>query len=155
MRCGHADAQFMFAQIGRALGFEVRQTWTRELPTDGVWLFSGTGMVLPMAPAVALEVAVSEGPKALKGSIDTLAEVSPALGVLMIDDAEIRRGMLRDGIAAEVIDNRLAARFDLVHNRISRSQQRIEIWNYSTLRFKYRLATGRHAPETLARTATP
>lgn len=143
----------MFEGMGRALGYTVRRSWTRELPTDGVWLLPGVGVLLPQAPAVALEVAVTEGPKALKGSLDTLAEVSPALGILVINDTEIRRGQLREGIEVNVIEERLAAKVTTVRDRISRMQQRIEVWSYGQLRLKYRLATGHEGPETLARLA--
>ena len=153
MRPGHADAQFMFEATGVALGFRVRRTWSRALPTDGVWLLPSAGLLLTEAPAVALEVAVTEGPKAIKGSLDTLAEVSPSLGILLINDLEIRRGALRAGIAPDVIEERIAAKFALATDRAQRMQQRIEIWNYGQLRHKYHLATGEGGPETLARVA--
>ena len=141
----------MFEELGKSLGYVTRRTWSRGLPTDGVWLLPGSGVVLPDAAAVAIEVAVTEGPKAIKGSIDTLAEVSPALGILLIQDAEIRRVAVRSGQRAEVIDRRLSAQLIAARDRISRSQQRIEIWTYDQLRYRYSLTTGRQDPETLAR----
>ncbi len=153
MRPGHADAQYMFLEIGKALGYRTRLMWSRELPTDGVWLLPGDGYALPEVPAVALEVAVSEGPKALRGSIDTLAEISPALGILIINDAEIRRGALREGLSAEVIERRVAERVAAAHNRISRHQQRIDVWGFAQLSRRYQLATGRSGPPMLARIA--
>lgn len=142
MRPGHADAQFMFEALGDALGFKVRRTWSRELPTDGVWLLPTDGFLPAEAPAVAMEVAVTEGPKAIKGSLDTLAEVSPAMGIVLINDLEIRRSALRDGISANVVEQRIASKFALATDRAARMQQRIEVWNYGQLRRKYCLATG-------------
>lgn len=153
MKTGHADAQYMFMEIGKALEYRTRLTWSRDLPTDGVWLLPSSGYVLPEVPAVALEVAVSEGPKALRGSIDTLAEISPALGVLVINDAEIRRGALRDGLSAEVIERRTAERIAAAHDRAARHQQRIEVWTFAQLSRHYQLATGRSGPPMLARLA--
>ena len=72
------------------------------MPTDGVWLLPSSGLYFSEAPAVAVEVSVSEGPKAIKGSIDTLAEVSPALGILVLNEAEIRRCTLVRGTQPDV-----------------------------------------------------
>lgn len=151
MRCGHADAQFMFERMGKQLGYKTRRTWTRELPTDGVWLLQGSGLLLPEVPAIALEVAVSEGPKAIKGSMDILAEVSPALGILVINDVEIRRGELRRGTPAEVVTRRIEGSMAAALDRSTRHQQRIEVWSYGQLQQKYRLITGDQGPATLAR----
>lgn len=153
MKVGHADAQYMFLAIGKALHYKTRLTWSRELPTDGVWLLPGDGYLLPETPAVALEVAVSEGPKAIKGSIDTLAEISPALGVLVINEVEIRRGALRSGVSTASIERGIQARFTAAHDRLSRHQQRLEVWSFEQLARRYRLATGTSAPPTLARLA--
>jgi hypothetical protein len=144
----------MFLAIGRTLGYQTRLTWSRDLPTDGVWLLPGDGYLLPEAPAVALEVAVSEGPKAVKGSIDTLAEVSPALGVLVINEAEIRRCALRDGISAEFVEEQIAGRFATAHERVAKHQQRVEVWTYEQLSRRYELATGESGPPMLARLTT-
>jgi hypothetical protein len=66
----------MFRRLDERLGYKTRLTWSRSLPTDGVWLLPTDGYLLPETPAAALEVAVSEGPKAIKGSTDTLAQRS-------------------------------------------------------------------------------
>jgi hypothetical protein len=151
MKTGHADAQYMFLAIGKALHYRTRLTWSRELPTDGVWLLPGDGYLLPEAPAVALEVAVSEGPKAIKGSIDTLAEVSPALGVLVINEDEIRRGALRNDVPTTSVERGIENRIAAACDRVSRHQQRIEIWSFKQLTCRYRLATGESTPPMLAR----
>lgn len=144
----------MFLAMGQALGFKTRPTWSRELPTDGVWLVSTDELLLPELPAVALEVAVSEGPKAIKGSIDTLAEVSPALGILVINDAEIRRGAIRKGVDPQTIERRIRSRFDAAHDRARRHQHRLAVWGYDELAQRYRLATGATAPPMLDRLTT-
>ena len=146
MKPGHMEAQTMFLEMGKALGFRTRRTWSRQLPTDGVWLVSGDDHVLPMMPAVALEVAVSEGPKAIKGSIDTLAEISPALGVLVINDAEIRRTAIRKGVDPEKIEERIQSRFAAARERVARHQQRFEIWSQAELLRRYRLIVGAKFP---------
>lgn len=153
MKTGHADAQYMFLELGKSLGFGTRLTWSRKLPTDGIWLLSDEEYLLPEIPAVALEVAVSEGPKALKGSIDTLAEVSPALGILLINEVEIRRGAVRKGVDPAITERRIQEKFMDAEDRASRHQQRIAIWSYAQLAHRYRLGTGASEPPTLARLA--
>jgi hypothetical protein len=154
MKSGHADAQYMFSKLGESLGYKTRRIWSRSLPTDGIWLLPTDGYLLPEAPAVALEVAVSEGPKAIKGSIDTLAEVSPALGVLLINDMEIRRGGLRKGLEPIVIESQIEAKFTAARERLVRHQQRIELWSYEQMLRRYQIATGASGPPTLARLAS-
>jgi hypothetical protein len=139
----------MFERLGRALGYQTRRTWTRELPTDGVWLMPGSGLLFAEVPAAAIEVAVSEGPKAIKGSIDTLAEVSPALGVMLINEVEIRRGELRKGRTVDAVERMIANRVAAAKDRASRHQQRIEVWSYQELRRRYELATGSSETEIL------
>ncbi len=155
MRPGHKDAQYMFERMGVTLGYETRRSWSRALPTDGVWLLPSSGeLFLPEAAAVAIEVAVSEGPKTIKGSIDILAEVSPALGILVIHEVEIRRGLVRKGVDSTVIDRRVTDSMTNALDRVSRHQQRVEVWSYAQLLNNFRLITGEKAPVTLARMAS-
>ena len=58
MRPGHREAQNLFLSTGRRLGFHPKLTWTREYPTDGVWLTPERGPAVPHLPVVALEVVV-------------------------------------------------------------------------------------------------
>jgi len=141
----------MFLELGKALGFDTRKTWSRALPSDGVWLVSASEYLLPPLPVVALEVAVSEGPKQIKGSIDTLSEISPALAVLVINEVEIRRGALRRGVDVATVERQLKAKIDNARDRIARSQQRFELWSYKQLQRRYELATGIESPEMLNR----
>jgi hypothetical protein len=150
---GHIEAQTMFLQIGEALGYRTRRTWSRQLPTDGVWLLPEEDQVLPALPAVALEVAVSEGPKAIKGSLDTLAEISPALGVLVINDAEIRRSAIRQGVDPTKIQSRIRSRFAAARERVARHQQHFEIWSHADLLRRYHLAVGATVPPVPIRSA--
>lgn len=110
----------MRQRLGRAAGFGYRRTWSRELPTDGVWVLPGSAFAGDELPVAALEVVVTEGPKSIKGSLDILAEVSPALGVLVIHEEEIRRGLVRRGVLTEEIDRRLNAQFEAARDRVTR-----------------------------------
>jgi len=67
MRRGHHEAQVVFER----LGYRCRRTWTREHPTDGVWLLDTPHLALDQLPVAALEVVVTETGKALRGSIST------------------------------------------------------------------------------------
>src|SRR6266508_597833 len=95
MRSGHNEAQAMFQQLERRLGYRCRRTWTQAHPTDGVWLLYTFHLGHDVLPVAALEVAVTETGKPLRGSTATLDIVSPALGILRIQDQEIRRGLIR------------------------------------------------------------
>jgi hypothetical protein len=144
LRIGHAEAQAMFHHMGRVLEYTVSKTWTRDLPTDGVWL-SGPGHIgIGRLPVVALEVVVTESPKQVRGSIATLTAVSPALGILLLQEEEIRRGLIRKGVEAVEIERRLARQQSQVEDQINRSQQRLELWSYARLRRRYEVVTGHH-----------
>jgi hypothetical protein len=151
MRAGHADAQYVFERIGRAGGYVTRRTWNTDLPTDGVWLLRDTASFGVTLPIAALEVVVSEGPKSIKGSIDTLAEVSPAVGVLVIHEVEIRRGLIRGGVAPTAADRAVAMQVARAVDRVKRHQQRIVVWSYAQLRRRYELVTGDMSPVLLKR----
>lgn len=142
MLTGHKDAQFLFERLGREMGYAYRRTWTVGLPTDGVWMLDETLSVGAELPIAALEVVVSEGPKTMKGSIDVLAEVSPALGILCINEVEIRRGLIRRGHSAEIAEKRIASLMAQAEDRIGRSQQRLAVWSYAQLEQRYRFNTG-------------
>src|SRR5689334_12840631 len=96
----------MFERVGRQLGYRTRRSWTRALPTDGVWVVNGHPGLSDL-PLVALEVAVSEDPKQTKGSIGTLVEVSPALGLVVVHEEEIRRSLTKKGVGADEIQRRI------------------------------------------------
>src|SRR5262245_37969586 len=142
MRAGHREAQEMFLAMGRALGYQVRRTWSPELPTDGVWLSPAESGGFGGLPVVALEVIVTEGPKTVKGSIQTLATVSPALGVVCVQDEEIRRGLIRAGASPEDVERRLRRQHEHIETQLARSLHRIELWSFGQLRRRFRLITG-------------
>ena len=139
MRSGHHEAQVMFHQLGRCLGYRCQRTWTREHPTDGVWLLDSPHLGQDVLPVVALEVAVSEGGKALRGSIATLEIVSPALGVLLVHDQEIRRGLIRAGAIPEAATAHAQRLLASAATDISRSRQRIALWTFAQLCRRTRL----------------
>jgi hypothetical protein len=142
LRSGHREAQIMFEEIGRGLGYEVRRTWSRNLPTDGVWLGVLDGPLGDL-PMVAIEVVVSEGLKSVRGSLHTLTAVSPALGILCLQDEEIRRGLIRAGLPSVHAARRLERQRGEIEQEAERWPQRIEVWGFSKLRRLYQLTTGR------------
>jgi hypothetical protein len=135
----------MFLAMGHALGYQARRTWSAELPTDGVWLSPAGGGPFGGLPVVALEVIVTEGPKTVKGSIQTLAAVSPALGLVCLQEEEIRRGLIRRGIGPQEVERRLARQQDQIGEQLRRCPHRIELWSFGQLRRRYRLITGRRS----------
>lgn len=151
MKPGHREAQNLFLELGNRLGFLTRRTFSRRHPTDGIWLASAeTGLL----PVVAAEVVVSEGLKTMRGSVATLEAVSPALGVLVLQDEEIRRCLLRLGREEEQIQARIWSVSEHLHELIRSSRQRLEIWRFGQLVRRHELAggssthpwKGRHAP---------
>lgn len=140
MREAHRITQEMLLAIGRASGHEARRSFTTSLPADAVWLrWDPIGQELPIA---AFEVAVSEGPKALRGSITTLEQISPALGVLVLHDSELRRSLARKGFDATTIASRIEGRRRIAQEAASTSRQRIEIWTDAKVQHHYAMATG-------------
>lgn len=144
----------MFERLGREAGYGYRRTWTAALPTDGLWVMDESLSLGTCLPITALEVAVTESPKVIKGSLDTLAEVSPALGILCIHEVEIRRGLIRCGLPAERITARVARCMAMAKDRILRMQQRVIIWSYAEMETRYRFNTGDRAPTLLTRLTT-
>lgn len=145
MRSGHNEAQILFQRLGDRLGYRCRRTWTREHPTDGVWLLDAPHLGHENLPILALEVAVTEGAKALRGSIATLEAVSPALGVLLIQEQEIRRGLIRAGKSPQAATAHANRMLRTAATDISRSRQRIELWTFEQLQRRARVAFNQSA----------
>jgi len=133
MRRGHHEAQVLFEQMGRRLGFRCQRTWTREHPTDGVWLINPPHLGLDALPVAALEVVVTETGKSLRGSISTLEMVSPALGILLIQDREIRRGLIRSGTSPQAATAHIKRLLAAAAADIARSRQRLVLWTFDEL----------------------
>lgn len=138
MRAGHRAAQRMFEELGRSQGFMPRRTFSATLPTDGVW-FHHRGFIESL-PVVAIEVVASETQKVMKGSIHTLELVSPALGVLLIEDEEIWRKRIRNGATEAQAASYVAHLIDTASALVKRSRQRIEVWTVSHLRKLHAIA---------------
>lgn len=132
MRQGHRDAQDMFLEIGRALGHDVRRSFTPTQPGDGVWLERRPG-ILQGFPLAAVEVLVSESPKEICGSIHRLEAISPVLGVILIQEDEITRRLTRLGLNASRIASVIANNIALVDQCLSTSKQRIQRWSFAQL----------------------
>lgn len=134
MRQGHREAQEMFIDIGRAMGHGVRRTFSGAQPGDGVWLDERPG-ILQGLPLAAIEVLVSESPKAICGSIHRLESISPALGIILVHEDEIRRRLTRLGFNPTRIASAIARDTSLVDSCLATSKQRIQRWSFAQLRW--------------------
>jgi hypothetical protein len=133
----------MFDAIGRARGLRTKRSWSQTAPSDGVWLPARAVPGVPEIPLVAIEVSCTEGPKALRGSVTILEEISPALGILLLHEDQIRRGIRAGGGTEAEADRRIADLLQIARNAAMTSRQRIEIWKFAQLSREFRLATGR------------
>lgn len=139
MRIGHSEAQRTFLDIGEALGFEARKSFSSEHPTDGVWLFGPRQGILAGLPAVAVEVIVSESAKTIDGSIHRLEAISPTVGVILVQEDEITRRLLRSGFTEEQIAATLTRDCSRIDGHIRCSKQRLQRWSYAQLQWLRRL----------------
>jgi hypothetical protein len=132
MKPGHRDAQDKFLEAGTALGYATRRTYSADWHTDGVWLLRDSllGRDIPVA---AIEVIVSEGKKTRQGSIFVLETISPALGIVLLHDEEIRRGMWRNGATDAHIEREITHREEHLRSLAEGSKQRIEVWRTANL----------------------
>jgi hypothetical protein len=142
MTSGHKEGQALFEALGRRYGYEVRHSYSKSLPTDGVWYMGQQFGALPPVPVVAIEVVVSESSKSIRGSVVTLELVSPALGILLIHEEEMRRRLVRAGAAPEGVAVKVAAARSHAREFATNARQRIEIWSFADLVRLYRQATG-------------
>jgi len=86
----------------------------------------------------ALEVANSESPKVIKGSLTTLA-VSPSLGILVIQEEDIRRRLIRTGESPEFSDKYVEKKLADARELARKFHQRIEVWSFAQLKARCRL----------------
>ena len=141
MTNGHREAQEKFLALGHALGFGVSRTWTQRNPTDGVWYVDVGGLRDNRMPLVAAEVVVSEGKKSLRGSISTLEQVSPALAVIIVQDDEIRRRLIRQGVCTEAAKKQCDHVRHIAESECLIGRQRFEIWSYGELHRRHAVMT--------------
>ncbi|KOX20256.1 hypothetical protein ADK67_30930 [Saccharothrix sp. NRRL B-16348] len=90
---------------------------------------------------MAVEVIVSEGAKAIRGSIGVLEAVSPALGLLIVQDDDIARRLRSQGYTEERIQQTLKHTIEQINDHISHTRQRLDVWTYTYLHRRYHLAT--------------
>jgi hypothetical protein len=140
MRYGHRQAQDMFAEVGRTLGYRVKRSYSPSTPTDGIWLIRAPHV--GELPVAAMEVIVSESPKTLRGSLHTLETVSPSLGILLLQTDEITRGVIRNGGTATTGGKLLARMQATLGELVSRSRHRVEVWHFEHLVHVYMAVTG-------------
>jgi hypothetical protein len=81
-----------------------------------------------------MEVIASESPKTTKGSIHTLELISPALGVLLVEDEEMWRRRIRDGVPHDKAAAQSTRFTNELRDLAKFSRQRIEVWTVSQLR---------------------
>jgi hypothetical protein len=78
----------------------------------------------------------------MRGSLVTLECVSPALGILLVHEEEMRRRMVRRGTHPDIAVARIAAIREHVLELATGSRQRIEVWSFARLARRYQAATG-------------
>jgi hypothetical protein len=88
---------------------------------------------------VALEVAASETPKVWRGSIAVLEEVSLALGILLLQDEQMRRRLVREGVKPEIVDGLIADTLTTMRTTALRARQRIQVMTMAELRYQHRV----------------
>lgn len=131
MTKAHRDAQSIFCGLGRALGYIPRLTFSVALPTDGVWLTESVAETV--VPVAAIEVLVSESRKTILGSVLTLELVSPALGIVLVHEAELRRRHVRNGGSGLEADRRVRMVREHAQHVADASRQRLEVWSFQEL----------------------
>ena len=144
MTPGHREAQRLFLEIGEQMGYRVARTFCQSSPTDGVWFTPGAFGETEDLPYAALEVAASESPKAWKGSIATIEEVSPAVGLLLLQDDVMRERLGRDGWDADDVEVQIERVMEAMRSAALRSKQRVIVMNMAKLRYMHRVQTTAH-----------
>jgi hypothetical protein len=71
--------------------------------------------------------------------------VSPALGVLLVQDHEIRRGLIRGGASPEAAATHLSRLLATTEADLTRSRQRIALWTVDKLHRRTRVTLSRPA----------
>jgi hypothetical protein len=127
MTSGHREAQALFEDLGRELGYTVKRSFSRRHPTDGIWMPGGRGPRYCAIPVIAMEVIVSESRKTMRGSLVTLECVSPALGIFLVHEEEMRRRMIRRGVHPDTAVARIAAIREHALELAAGSRQRVEV----------------------------
>lgn len=140
MRRGHRDAQTAFLELGRALGYSPARTFSTRYPTDGVWYLKARDDISDGLPVAAIEVVVSESPKTMRGSVGVLEAVSPALGVLLIQEDDIARRLRRSGFDEDAVRRHLSQFSNRALDLAASVHQRVEVWTYSQLVRRHQLA---------------
>ena len=148
MRPGHKEAQDLFLHLGELQGYRPQKSFSLDHPTDGVW-FQDDWELGPL-PIAAAEVIVTEGKKSMRGSIATLEAVSPAIGIVIFNDDEVQRGLIRAGCSVDVIEQRLSRAIDHLNEFASTSKQRIQVWRFEQLQRRHQLAAGLRSPYQIA-----
>ncbi len=142
MSSGHAVAQRLFLEIGARRGYMTQQSYSSDAPTDGIWLTKGGFASVDRIPVAAIEVVASESLKTWRGSIATLEEVSPSIGILLLQDEEIFRRLVRKGMEADEAKRSLERTKIMMQQAAARSRQRIIVMTMPELRCQHVLTGG-------------
>ncbi|MGG6382448.1 hypothetical protein [Paenarthrobacter sp. NEAU-H11] len=86
---------------------------------------------------MALEVVVSESPKTILGSIAVLEQIAPALGVILLQEDEIARRLIRDGRSRQDVTDYIQRTQDRIDLHLASSRHRIERWSFQYLQHLY------------------
>ncbi|WP_182102726.1 hypothetical protein [Niallia taxi] len=143
MKLGHKDSQGLFLEMGKRLGYSPKKTYSEDLPTDGIWTIPHPLNLMDSLPVAAIEVAVSESPKTLRGSIRTLEDVSPLLAIILVHEGEITRRHIVKGGTLDSALKKISAIHNLLEREVLMSQQRFEIWTEHTLSRWYSIVHNR------------
>jgi hypothetical protein len=84
---------------------------------------------------------VTEGAKSIRGSVGVLEAVSPALGILILQDDDIARRLRTAGRAEEYVERSIENTKAAIEDHIKSTRQRLELWTYSQLVRSHELAT--------------
>ena len=139
MTPGHKEVQDIFLNAGEALGYKTQRAFNSYLPSDGIWLHNNNVFSEPL-PFIALEVIVSESRKSLIGSVTTLEEISPTIGILLVHDKEIHRVNARKGVDMNIIHRKIDLYLDHLTKLSNRSRQRLVVWTFENLNWLKKLA---------------
>ena len=137
MNYGHKKTQDNFMQLGKRLGYAVRRSWSRDLPTDGVWLTDCPLSLDGQIPFVAAEVLASEKGKVILGSLATLERVNPAIALVIIADDEYRRRLYKKGMGVEDVEVAVANFVEKVRAAVSGRIQRFKVCTASGLERRF------------------
>ena len=132
MKQAHKVIQDIFLDWGKREGYLVRREFSQTLPTDGIWI-DNKDLFNLNAPYAAIEVLASEKGKVILGSINTLERVSPSIAILVMQDKELERRLLKKQVPSQNIENEVNSQFEKIKKAVEKSTQRFLVWKTDAL----------------------